>query len=174
MTSWRISSSSLPIRSMSPAVRWAMGLTGFFCRTVMRAPPWSRGLGSVVDGAGAGGGTDAGLDEDAVPGGGGGDLAGAQVPDGALAQGQHAAVADPHAAAAGHEDAGLLGGVEDRRPAVGLDGRAGRGEGDRAALTGDDHRRPEPLGEQPVGDAGPGPVLLERLEHPDGAAGPRG
>ena len=32
---WRISSSSLPSSSMSSAVRWAMGLVGFFCRAVM-------------------------------------------------------------------------------------------------------------------------------------------
>src|SRR3712207_8153292 len=42
----------------------------------------------------SGGGADAGLDEDAVAGGGGGDLTGAQVADGALAQREDAAVAD--------------------------------------------------------------------------------
>src|SRR3712207_5250095 len=169
MTDCRRSSSSLPISSMSSAVRWAIGLWDFFCRTVTRRGSSVSGR-SVVDVAGAGGGADAGLDEDAVPGGGGGDLAGAQVADGALAQREHAAVADAHAAAAGHEDAGLLGGVEDRGGPVGLDARAEPGEGHRAALAGDDDRRPEALGEQPVGDAGGAPVLLERLEHADRTA----
>ena len=59
--------------------------------------------------------------------GGGGDLAGAQVADGALAQRQHAAEADAHPAAGRHEHAGVLAGVEDRRGAVGLDGRAAAG-----------------------------------------------
>src|SRR3978361_698293 len=103
MTSWRMASSSRPRVSMSSALRWAMGLSGFFCSAVMSAPRW---VGrSVVDLAGAGGGADAGLDEDAVAGRGGGDLARAQVADGALPQGQDAAEADAHAAAAGHQDA---------------------------------------------------------------------
>src|SRR3954452_367432 len=167
-----MSSSSLPMSSMSSGVRCSIGLSAFFCRTVMRGS--SRPVRSVVDVAGAGGGADAGLDEDAVPGDGGGDLAGAQVADGALAQGQHAAVADAHAAAAGHEDAGVLGGVEYGGGPVGLDARAGFGEGDRAALAGDDDRGPEALGEEPVDDAGGAPVLLQGLEHADRATRPGG
>src|SRR3712207_4560288 len=137
MTLWRMSSSSLPMSSMSSAVRCSTGLSAFFCRTVMRCG--SSGLEwSVVDVAGAGGGADAGLDQDAVAGRGRGDLAIAQIADGALSQREHAAVADAHAAAAGHEDAGLLGGVEDRGGPVGLDARAGAGagagEGHRTAL----------------------------------------
>src|SRR3712207_3432872 len=127
-----MSSSSLPMSSMSSGVRCSIGLSAFFCSTVMRGLPAVSG--SVVDVAGAGGGADAGLDEDAVPGDGGGHLAGAQVADGALAQREHAAVADAHAAAAGHEDAGLLGGVEDRGGAVGLHRRPVPRERDRAAL----------------------------------------
>src|SRR3712207_5766950 len=148
MTLWRMSLSSLPMSSMSSAVRCSIGFSVFFCRTVMRCG--SSGLEwSVVDVAGAGGGADAGLDEDAVAGRGRGDLAVAQVPDGALAQRQHAAEADAHPAAAGHEDAGVLGGVEDRGGPVGLDAGALPGEGHRAALAGDEDRGPEALGEQP-------------------------
>src|SRR3712207_8140578 len=146
MTLWRMSSSSLPMSSMSSAVRCSIGLSAFFCRTVMRCG--SSGLEwSVVDVAGAGGGADAGLDEDAVARRGRGDLAVAQVPDGALAQRQHAAEADAHPAAAGHEDAGVLGGVEDGGGPVGLDALAVLAEGHRAALTRDEHGRPETLGE---------------------------
>src|SRR5688572_6438612 len=119
--SWRMVSSSLPRSSMSSAVRCAIGFSLFFCRAVIVRLLFSGR--SVVDVAGAGRGAHAGLDEDAVPGGGHGQLAVAQVPHRALAQRQHAAVADAHAAAARHEDAGLLGGVEDRRGAVGLERR---------------------------------------------------
>ena len=35
MNSARIASSSAPIFSMSSAVRWSIGLVGFFCKTVM-------------------------------------------------------------------------------------------------------------------------------------------
>src|SRR4028119_658657 len=135
MTLWRMSSSSLPMSSMSSAVRCSIGFSVFFCSTVMRCS--SSGLEwSVVDVAGAGGGADAGLDEDAVARRGRGDLAVAQVPDGALAQREDAAEADAHAAAAGHEDAGLLGGVEDGSGPVGLERRPGPGEGGRAAPAG--------------------------------------
>src|SRR5919112_2889635 len=120
-TSSRMVSSSLPSISMSSADRWAIGFSGFFCSAVtVRLLVSGR---SVVDVAGAGGGAHAGLDEHAVPGGGGGDLAVAQVAHGALAQRQHAAVADAHAAPARHEDAGLLGRVEDRGGPVGLERR---------------------------------------------------
>ena len=128
---------------------------------------------SQVDVAGAGGGGHAGLDEDAVAGRGGGDLAVAQVAHGALAQRQHAAEADAHPAAGRHQDAGVLAGVEKRGGAVGLDGRAGLGEGDRAALAGRRRtRRAEALGVQPVGAARRRPVLLERVEHAGRPAGP--
>src|SRR5215218_3796349 len=133
-TSWRMVSSSLPRSSMSSAVRWAIGFSFFFCRAVTVRLLFSGR--SVVDVAGAGGGAHAGLDEDAVSGGGDGQFAVAQVADGALPQRQHAAVADAHAAAARHEDAGVLGGVEDRGGPVGLHGGAVLREGDSAALTG--------------------------------------
>src|SRR3954447_24017715 len=163
-TSWRMVSSSLPMISMSSADRWAIGFSGFFCSAVTVRLLFSGR--SVVDVAGAGGGAHAGLDEDAVPRGGDGELAVAEIADRALAQRQHAAVADAHAAAARHEDARLLGGVQDRRGAVGVQRGAGLREGDGAPLTGHDDAGPEPLGVQPVGDAGGGPVLLERLQHP--------
>src|SRR3982751_817919 len=127
-------SSSLPMISMSSADRGAIVLSGFFCRAVTVPAPLLGAVGrSVVDVAAAGGGADAGLDQDGVPRGGDGQLAVAQVAHGALPQRQHAAVADAHAAAAGHEDAGLLGGVEDRGGAVGLERGAVLGEGDGAA-----------------------------------------
>src|SRR3954452_17357871 len=166
-TPWRMVSSSLPMISMSSAERWAIGFSDFFCSTVTVV---SRS--SVVDVAGAGGGAHAGLDEDAVPRGGRGDLAVAQVADGALAQRQHAAVADAHAAAARHEDAGLLGGIEDRGGPVGLERRPVPGEGDGPALAGDHHRRPEPLAVEAVAEPGGRPVRLQGLEHADRPAGP--
>ena len=95
----------------------------------------------MVEVAGAGGGGDAGLDRHAVAGLGGGDLAGAQVAHGALAQRQDAAEADAHPAAGRHQHAGVLARVEEGGGAVGLDGRAGAVEGDRAALAGDDGAR---------------------------------
>src|SRR4051794_414043 len=135
-TSWRMVSSSLPMISMSSADRWAIGFSFFFCRAVTVRLLFSGR--SVVDVAGAGGGAHAGLDENAVALGGCGDLAVAQVAHRALAQRQHAAVADAHAATARHQDAGLLGGVEDRGGAVGVQRGAGPGEGDGAALAGDE------------------------------------
>src|SRR3954453_22999351 len=125
MTSCRMVSSSTPMASMSSGVRWATGLSGFFCRTVIRLLVSGRWGRSVVDVAGAGGGADAGLHEDAVPGRGGGQLAVAEVPDAALTQRQPAAVADAHPAAAGHEQPALLGGVQDRGGAVELEASPG-------------------------------------------------
>src|SRR3954449_10823389 len=171
-TSWRMVSSSLPMISMSSAERWAIGFSGFFCRTVTVRLLFSGR--SVVDVAGAGGGAHAGLDEDAVTGRRGGDLAVAQVADGALAQRQHAAVADAHPAAARHEQARVLGGVQDRGRAVGLQRRAGLREGDGAALAGHEDCRSEALGVEPLGDAGRRPVRLQRLQHPDRPARPGG
>src|SRR3712207_980767 len=97
-TSWRMVSSSLPMISMSSADRWAIGFSDFFWITVMNGSD----LRSVVDVAGAGRGADAGLDEHTVTRGCRGQLAVAQITHRALAQGQHAAVADAHAAAARH------------------------------------------------------------------------
>src|SRR3954451_3444866 len=131
-TSWRMVSSSLPMISMSSADRWAIGFWDFFCNAVTVRLLFSGR--SVVDVAGAGGGAHAGLDEDAVTGRRGGDLAVAQVADGALPQRQHAAVADAHPAAARHEHARLLGGVQDRCRAVRLGRGAGLRERHRAAL----------------------------------------
>src|SRR3954465_11046199 len=168
-TSWRMVSSSLPMISTSSAERWAIGLSGFFCTAVTVVSRWS-----VVDVAGAGGGAHAGLDEDAVTGRRGGDLAVAQVAHGALAQRQHAAVADAHPAAARHEQARVLGGVQDRGRAVGLQRRAGLRERHRAALAGHENRRAEALGVEPLGDAGRLPVRLQRLQHPDRPTGPGG
>src|SRR3954467_15373563 len=143
-TSWRMVSSSLPMISMSSADRWAIGFWDFFCSAVTVRLLFSGR--SVVDVAGAGGGAHAGLDEDAVAGRGGGDLAVAQVADGALAERQHAAVADAHPAAARQEPPGVLVGAQDRGGAVGLERAPRLGEGDRAALAGDQDPRAEALG----------------------------
>ena len=62
------------------------------------------------------------------------DFAGAQVTDVAGPQRDEAAVADAHAAAAGHQDAGVLADIEQRRVAVGLDFTVGGLEGDQAAV----------------------------------------
>src|SRR3954451_5239044 len=169
-TSWRVVSSSLPMISMSSADRWAIGFWDFFCSAVTVRLLFSGR--SVVDVAGAGGGAHAGLDEDAVTGRRGGDLAVAQVAYRTLAQRQDAAVADAHPAAARHEHSGVLGGIQDRGGAVGLEGRPGLREGHRPALAGHDDRRTEPLGVEPLSDAGRLPVRLQGLEHADRPAGP--
>src|SRR6478735_2021281 len=131
-TSWRIASSSMPSCSMSSGVRCAVGFTGFFVMAVISSL-------LVVDVARPGGRVDAGLDRYAAGAGlpryGGRDGAVAQVAHGALLQRDHAAHADAHPAAAGHQDAGLLGGVQDRGGTVGLEGGAVL-ERDGAALAG--------------------------------------
>src|SRR5689334_21038611 len=103
-----MASSSMPICSMSSAVRWAIGLVGCFWMTVMAVLFWLK-FWSVVDVAGPGRGRDAGLDGDAAPiglgCGGRGDLAVAQIPDGALAQREDAAEADAHPAPGRHQHA---------------------------------------------------------------------
>src|SRR5689334_13894637 len=97
---------------MSSALRCAVGSTDFFWIVVIGSPR------STVDGAGAGGGVDAGLDRYAAGGSGdrvdGGDRAVAQIADGALLQRHHTAEADAHPAAAGHQGAGGFGDVEQR------------------------------------------------------------
>src|SRR3954454_20101805 len=113
-----MASSSMPICSMSSAVRWAIGFAVLFCTVVMGTPGGC--VDSVVEVAVAGGGADAGLDHHRVAGG-GGDFAVAQVADRAFAHRQDAAVTDAHAAAGRHEDAGGFGGIEDRGGAVGGD-----------------------------------------------------
>src|SRR6476620_7200904 len=89
----RMASSSTPSVSMSSGVRCAVGLSVFFCMTVMDSSP-SSGRVSVVDVADAGGRVDAGLDRDAAAAGllagDGGELSRAQVAHGALAHRQHA------------------------------------------------------------------------------------
>ncbi len=107
MIDCRIASSSTPSSSMSSAVRWAIGLSVFFC----------------IDGHGVSFGRVRGLSgrcrrrrrrrrcrsgsgRRRRRGVGGGDLAGAQVADGALAQRQDAAEADAHPAAGRHQHAG--------------------------------------------------------------------
>lgn len=76
--------------------------------------------GSEFEVAATGDGIDTGLDGDFLAGFGGGDVAVAQVADGALAHGDHAAEADAHAAAARHQDTGLFARVEDRGATLGV------------------------------------------------------
>ncbi len=163
MTSWRIASSSMPICSMSSRVRWAIGLSAFFWIVVMGSSlPGFRG-GAAQPASTAGEGqwsmsqapaaalmqvwirTPPVSDSPAVTVV---SVAGAQVAHGSFAEREDAAVADAHPAAARHQDAGVLGGVEDRGGAVGLDDGAVLGEGDGAALAGDDGAGAELLGEQ--------------------------
>src|SRR3954471_14549222 len=170
-TSWRIASSSMPSCSMSSGVRWAVGFSGFLVMAVMVSP---RDL-SVVEVARPRGRVDAGLDRYAARAGlprhRDGDRAVAEVADGALLHRQHAAHADAHPAAARHQDAGALRGVQDRGGAVGVDG-ATVGEGHRPALARLDGDRAEPLGvEQQLARR---VVLLERVEEARGPAGVRG
>src|SRR6478735_1384350 len=100
MTSSRIASSSRPSSSICSAVRWAVG-----SMAVNVFLPFD------VAGARCGGHT--GLDEDARLGR--GDLAGAQVADGAGPERGDAAETDAHTAPGGHEHAGLLADVQQRR-----------------------------------------------------------
>ena len=120
----------------------------------------------------AGGGVDAGLDRHAGRAGlardGGGDRAVAQVADRARPEREHAAHADAHPAAAGHQDTGLLGDVEQRLAAVGLEHGA-VGERERPTLARLEEHGAEPLGgerESPLGV-----VLLEGVEQSGRAAG---
>ena len=149
-------------------------IRGFFWIVVIS---FSFGVGDrvSVEVARPGGRVDAGLDSDRRRSrsrrDGGGELAGAQVANDALAHRQHALVADAHPAAARHQDAGVLGLLQDRAAAVALDVDAGAVEGDRAALAGDEGRDPELLGEQRQ------PALLvvgrDRVEQATRAAGER-
>ena len=69
------------------------------------------------------------------------DFVRAQVTDLAGPEGDKATVADAHAAAAWHQDAGVLADVEQRGIAVGFDFAVRRLEGDQAAVV------PFPAGE---------------------------
>src|SRR3954447_22516027 len=163
-----MSSSSLAISSRSSASRWAIGLTcpmrGFFWIVVISfsfgcsasesvvESVFESVVESVVEVARPCGRVDARLD--AYPAGvgltgdGGGELAGAQVADDALAHRQDALVADAHPAAARHQDPGVLRLLEDRAAAVAVDRDPGRVERVGAALAGHEGGRAELLGEQ--------------------------
>src|SRR3954453_10963934 len=174
-----MSSSSLAISSRSSALRWAIGLTcpirGFFWIVVISSPSWCLAIESVIEVARPGGRVDAGLDPYPTGAGltrdGGGELTGAQVADDSFAHRQHALVADAHAAAARHEEAGLLGLLQDGAATVAVDVDAGPVEGDRAALAGDQRRHPELLGEQ--GELTLLVVRGDRVEQPTRTAGGR-
>src|SRR5689334_11452422 len=168
-------SSSMPICSMSSGVRWAIGLVDFFCMTVMAILVWLE-FESVVDVAGPGRRRDARLDGDATTSrlgrGGGGDLAVAQIPDGALTQREDAAEADAHPASGGHQHAGLLSGVQDGGGAIRGDRGAGLGEVHGAAFADDQVGAPELLGQQI--QAALVVVPLKRVEQAGRAAGKGG
>src|SRR5882757_5574796 len=164
-TSARMTSSSAPRVSMSCALRWAIGLSAFFCMTVT-------GSSSEVDVAGAGRGRHTGLDEHAVAGRRGGEVAAAQVAHRSLAQRGDATEADSHPAARGHEHAGGLAGVEQRGHAVDLDDGAGSGKRNLPAFAGDQDVRAEPFGVQPRGLTGRVEVLFQRVEQTGGPACP--
>ena len=82
------------------------------------------------------------------------------------------AEADAHAAPARHEDAGFLAGIQDRGATIGLNGEVAGEEGDLAPLARLDDGGAEPLGVQPLGNPGVGPVRLGRVEQAGRAAGP--
>src|SRR5712675_80720 len=126
-TCWRMASSSRPRFSMSSPLRWAIGLCSWRCRVVMKVP-------LEVDVAGARCCGHTGLDQDAVTGCGGGDVAVAKVAHGSLAQRCHAAEADAHPASRRHQDSGGFAGVEQCLVARGVEDCRGLGEGDGAAL----------------------------------------
>ena len=169
MTDWRIASSSTPICSMSSGVRWAIGLWAFFCRTVMGASVSGRSrVGGSVDQVRSSGEavvsgrsrrrrprprcrSGCGSPFAVSPSVGGGDLAVAQVADGARAQREHAAEADAHPAPRGHQHAGLLAGVQDRGAARRRRPRCRTGRTPRCR-----RRRRRSLGPEALGDQRPG------------------
>src|SRR5512139_568061 len=117
----RIWSSSRPSVSTSSSVRWVYSLTS----------EMAMGRSLDVEGAVTGGDRHACLDGlvrfEVL-------LTASQVADPSGVHGQRAGVADAHAAAVGHADAGLLAGLEERGRPVDLDRLARVAEGDRAAL----------------------------------------
>src|ERR1700724_2737146 len=139
MTCWRMPSSSRPRFSMSSSLRWAIGFCSWRCRVVIGFP-------LEVDVAGARSCGHAGLDQDAVTGCGGGDVAVAKVTHGPLAQRNHAAEADAHPASRRHQDSGGFAGVEQCLVARGVEDGRGLGEGDGAAVTGGHDGGAKPLG----------------------------
>ena len=84
-------------------------------------------------------------------------LAGAQVAHGAVGHGQDAAEADAHAAAARHEDAGVLGGVEEPLDAA---ARVAGFFGPGPVVVGQERGRQRPLGHRL--DVVPVPAELPR------------
>src|SRR3954451_13383353 len=156
----RIASSSRPSSSTSSGVRWAYWVTSLIAMALLD-----------VERAGPDRDADAGLDTVVL-------LvvlvAVAQVAHGALDEGERARVADAHPAAEGHADADRLARLEAGGGAVDLDGPLRVLERDRpalAAVAGD--LQGEALEVQGVPEVGPLPVLLDRVEHRRGAAGPR-
>ena len=78
---------------------------------------------------------------------------GTQVTDLAGAERDEAAVADAHPAAAGHQDAGVLTDVEQRRVTVGVNLAVGGLEGDEAAVV---PLTPGQVGAEPLDGKGGG------------------
>src|SRR3954452_21562974 len=159
-------SSSRPRFSMSSAFRCAIGFCSWRCRVVMKVP-------LEVDVAGARCCGDTGLDQDAVTGCGGGDVAIAKVAYGSLAQRSDAAEADAHPAPRRHQDSGFFASIEQCLVTRGVEDGRRLAEGDSASFTGGDHACPEPFGVQTLGHAVVVPVLFECIEHAGGAARPR-
>src|SRR5215208_6778008 len=126
-----------------------------------------------VDVAGARCCGDTGLDQDAVTGCGGGDVAVAKVAYGSVAQRSHAAEADAHPAPRRHQDSGFFAGIEQCLVARGVEDGRGLAEGDSPSFTCGDHGGPEPFGVQALRYAVVVPVLFECIEHAGGAARPR-
>src|SRR5690606_12148646 len=106
-TSVRMASSSRPSCSTSSSLRWVYSLTSEMAMACLPSGLWRLDVERAV----ADGGGDAGLDgfvglAELV--------AVAQVADRARDEGDRAGVADAHAAAVRHADAGLLARLEDR------------------------------------------------------------
>ncbi len=175
MTCSRMASSSAPRFSMSAALRWAVGSVNVRCVHSWR----SCRCFLLVDAVQSSMSQAPAAAEMQVwmttpsPGGGGGDLAGAQIADRASAQGRDAAEADAHPAARGHQHAGGLAGVEQapvRRRASTVVPVAEKVT--VSAVAGGDDGGAEPLGVQLVGDSGCGPVAFEIIEQAGGPARP--
>src|SRR5215212_409102 len=201
-TSWRRASSSRANASTSAAERCAVGSglpDGFgTCRrsvvTTLRRLFVPLALGAVtvvgvesvvvpvliaavmllleVDLTAAGNRRHAGLDMDGVAFRGDRQLPVTQVAYHPLFKGNDTPEADPHPAAGGHQDAGVLTDIQDGSGTVGLDYGSLASERDGTAFPLRDQSRTESFGVEPLGKVCLSPMRLHRVKQPDRAAGP--
>src|SRR5215218_8342483 len=125
-----------------------------------------------VDLTAAGNRRHAGLDMDGVAFRGDRQLPVTQVAYHPLFKGNDTPEADPHPAAGGHQDAGVLTDIQDGSGTVGLDYGSLASERDGTAFPLRDQSRTESFGVEPLGKVCLSPMRLHRVKQPDRAAGP--